>query len=294
MEPDLDLVAEAIGSPPKSWEPVRSGYTRSRAWRMESPDGPVFVKEAADEGSLSMLRSEALVYPNVSGAFIPGFIGFADRGARAALAIEYLDDAHWPPPYPDPVNPLFVALETVSAARAPAELRVQAKRWSRWERVAADPEPLLSLGVCSRDWLERSLGLLIEAEAGADFEGDALVHNDVYSSNVCFAGRGAVLVDWGAAVRGSRWIDTAFAVLSVRVEGGRVPIVDFPDEGPFAAALSGHLAVEAPEPLPDWAEPGSTLRADMAQDLRHALRWAAEKLDLEPLGQTNPRACGPG
>lgn len=54
---------------------------------METPDGPVSVKEPADEGSLSMLRTEALVYSSVSGAFIPGFIGFADRGARAALLL---------------------------------------------------------------------------------------------------------------------------------------------------------------------------------------------------------------
>jgi hypothetical protein len=83
-------------------------------------------------------------------------------------------------------------------------------------------------------------------------------------------------------VRGSRWIDVAFALLSLRVEGATPPSLDFPNEGPFAAALAGHLAVEAPAPLPDWAEPGSTLREAMAGDLAHALRWAAERLELAP------------
>lgn len=156
-------------------------------------------------------------------------------------------------------------------------------RWSRWERVAADPEPFLALGLCTREWLEGALDSLAAAEAQATFEGDELVHNDVYSGNVCFTHGNAVLVDWGAAVRGSRWIDLAFAVLSIRVEGGELPVLEFPSEGAFSAALAGHLAVEAHAPLPEWAEPGSTLREDMAGDLAHALSWAAERLDLPPL-----------
>jgi hypothetical protein len=92
-----------------------------------------------------------------------------------------------------------------------------------------------------------------------------------------------VLVDWGASVRGSRWIDVAFAILSVRVEGGIPPPVDFPAEPCFAAALSGHFAVEAAAPLPAWAEPGSALREDMRGDLVYSLRWACELLELPPL-----------
>lgn len=284
MEPDLDLVTEAIGGRPTAWRTARgAGYTRSGAWRVETAAGPVFVKQAEDDGSLTMLRREALVYSSVAGPFVPALIGFADAGDRAALAIEYVAGAHWPPPYPEDVTPLFDALELVAIADPPPQLPAHEKRWSRWERVADDPGPLLGLGLCSRDWLEHSLEGLVAAEVQASFQGDELVHNDVYSGNVCFVGRVAMLVDWGAAVRGSRWIDMAFAVLSVRVEGGTPPIVHFPDEGPFAAALSGHFAVEAPAPLPDWAEPGSTLREDMAGDLAHALRWASEVLGLSPL-----------
>jgi hypothetical protein len=62
-----------------------------------------------------------------------------------------------------------------------------------------------------------------------------------------------------------------------------VPAVEFPGEAAFAAALAGHFALEAPAPLPAWAAPGSTLREDMTGDLAHALRWAAELLELPPL-----------
>lgn len=279
---DRELVARAIGHEPSAWQAHDSGgYTRSRAWRVETLDGPVFVKQAEDAGGLHMLRREALVYRTVTGAFLPGFVGFADAGDRALLAIEFLDDASWPPPYPEDVGPLFDALELV-AATPPPDLPVHGPWRSRWERVAADPEPFLDLGLCSREWLEASIGTLIAAEARAVFEGDGLVHADVYSGNVGFTSRGAVLVDWGAAVRGSRWIDVAFALLSVRVEGAAIPRIDFPSEASFAAAIAGHCAVEGPAPLPDWAEPGSTLREDMVGDLAHALRWVAELLELRP------------
>jgi len=91
-----------------------------------------------------------------------------------------------------------------------------------------------------------------------------------------------VLIDWGAAVGGSRWIDVALTLLSLRAEGGTVPRIHFPGEASFAAAFAGHFA-EAPAPLPEWADPGSTLREDMTGDLAYALRWAAELLELPPL-----------
>ena len=91
-------------------------------------------------------------------------MGFADNGTRAVLAIELLADAHWPPPYPDDVMPLFRALEEVAAATVPAALPSGKHRPSRWERVAADVLPLLGLGLCSEAWLEQALPTLIEAE----------------------------------------------------------------------------------------------------------------------------------
>lgn len=283
MEPDLELLAEAVGNA-TAWERLRTGgYTRSRAWRVATADGPVFAKEGDDEGSLHMLRREAVVYREVRGPFLPAFVGFADRGDRALLAIEYLDDVHWPPPYPADVTPLFDALDLVAASNPPSEVPVQGPWASRWERVATDPAPLLGLGLCSRAWLDSSIDVLVEAEKHSVFEGTDLVHNDVYSGNVGFTKRGAVLIDWGAAVRGSRWIDVALALHSARVEGAALPRLDFPDEAAFAAAFAGHFAVEAPAPLPDWAEPGSSLRADMAVDLAHALSWIAELLELPPL-----------
>lgn len=285
MTPDLELLFDALGDEPRSWESVNTGgYTRSLGWRVETADGPVFVKQAEDEGSLHMLRRERVVYRDVRGSFLPGFVGFADSGDRALLAIELLHDAHWPPPYPDDVGPLFHALELVAGTPPPLDLPAEGQNESQWERVAADPEPFLGLALCSREWFAEAIDALVEAESRVVVEGDSLVHNDVYSANVAFAKGGAVLVDWGAAVRGSPGIDVAFAILSVRVEGGTRPEwLLLPGESAFAATIAGHFAVGASGPLPAWAKPGSTFLEDVAGDLAHALRWTAELLDLPPL-----------
>ena len=279
-QPDLELLAAALGAPPHSWERITSGgYTRSERWRVETADGRAFVKQAEDEGSLHMLRREAVVYADVHGSFLPGYVGFADSGTRAVLAIELLEHAHWPPPYPDDTTPLFDSLEPIAAAPVPPGLPALSQP-RRWEEIAVEPEPLLGLGVCTREWLDRSLPTLIAAEKAAAIEGDDLVHGDVYSGNIGFVDSRAVLVDWGACVRGSRWTDVAFAVLSVRVEGGILPTLAFPEERAYAAATAGLLALEAPKPLPEWSPPDSRLRQDMTADLGHALRWAAEELEL--------------
>lgn len=279
-QPDLELVSAALGSAPQSFEHVDAGgYTRSERWRVETADGRAFVKQAEDDGSLYMLRREALVYQEVHGSFLPGYVGFADSGVRAVLAVELLEDAQWPPPYPADVSSLFEALELVAASEGPAGLPTLSQP-QRWEKIAADPEPLLGLELCSHEWLEQSLPAFIAAEKVAVIAGDDLVHGDVYSGNVGFVDGRAVLVDWGACVRGSRWTDVAFAVLSVKVEGGTLPALDFPEEPAYAAAIAGIFALEAPRPTPAWAPPDSTLREDMAADLAHALRWAAEQLDL--------------
>jgi hypothetical protein len=284
VEPDLDLVAKALGAHPTSLVPAAGGgYTRSGSWIAETADGLAFVKQAEEAGSLSMLRREAVLYEGVRAGYLPGFRGFADDGTRAVLAVEAIVDGYWPPPYRDDVSLLFDALDDVASTKPPDGLPRVEPWGSRWQAVGAEPGPFLSLGLCSAAWLEVNLERLVDAELASEWMGDALVHNDVYSGNVCFARERVLLVDWGVASIGSRWVDVAFALVSVRSEGGPPLAVTLPGAAGFAACLAGHWATEAPKPLPAWAEPGSTLREDMAQDLRAALAWAVEELELPPL-----------
>jgi hypothetical protein len=274
-------VCNAVGKDAVSWEPViGGGYTRQAKWRVHFADGSTaFVKAAHEEPYSGALRREVAVYKSVDGSFLPRLVGAGDDGALVVLAVEDLAEAQWPPPYPDDVRPLFEALDALAATPAPDGLRVWPVARSNWRKVAEEPEPFLALGLCSGTWLEHVVDRLVQAELRVSWAGDDFVHYDVYSGNVCFVGPRALLVDWDTAGRGNRWVDVAFALLNVRAEGARLPDVGLPQEGDYAALLSGHFAVEAPAPLPEWAE-GSSLREAMVGDLRHALEWTAEALGL--------------
>lgn len=218
----------------------------------------------------------------LSAPFLPTLHGWED-GEETVLVLEDLSATVWPPPYPSDTAPLFEVLAAAAALPPPPSLRPLTGRGRAWSEVALDPEPFLRLGLCSREWFDRAAQLLAEAERRADLSGNRLVHFDVWSGNVCFSGRGPILVDWAEARRGNADVDVAFAVLSVLAEGGRLPsAVGLTDEAAWATYLAGDLALRAPQPLPDWAEPGSTLQDDLRGDLVHALRWAAAALELPP------------
>src|SRR5687768_9775128 len=217
-----------------------------------------------------MAKVELLIYEGVTGSFLPRVLGAWAEAGRALLVLEDLSSAHWPPPYPSDTRPLFASLDELARATPPPDLRrLDERNLTRWEDVRG-------LDVCSPRWLDRAIGPLEEAERSFSVVGDELVHYDVWSANLCFAERGAVLVDWAAARVGNRWIDVGYALLSLRTEGGTPPPLAIPNEASLAAYIAGSVLREATAPLPGWAEPGSTLREDQRGDLVHALRWAGE------------------
>ncbi len=276
-------VASAVGKDAVDWEPViGGGYTRQAKWRVRFADGSTaFIKAADEEPYSNTLRREVAVYKSVEGPFLPRLLGAGDDGVLVVLAVEDLVEAHWPPPYPDDVRPLFDALDALAATPVPAGLRSWSVARSNWQRIAENCEPFLALGLCSAEWLGQVIQSLVQAESRVSWAGEDFVHYDIYSGNVCFVGPRALLVDWDTAGRGNRWVDVAFAYLNLRVEGAEPPDVGLPQEGDYAALLSGHFAVEAARPLPEWAE-GSSLREDMVGDLRHALEWTTDMLGLPP------------
>jgi len=275
------------------WEPViGGGYTRQAKWRVRFADGSTaFVKAADEEPYSSALRREVTVYESVDGPFLPRLVGALDDGALVVLAVEDLAGAHWPPPYPDDVRPFFEALDALAATPVPSGLRSWSVAGSNWQRIVDDPGPFLALGLCSAPWLEQVVQDLVQAESRVSWAGNDFVHYDIYSGNVCFVGSRALLVDWDTAGAGNRWVDVAFALLNLRVEGAAPLDVRLPQEGDYAALLSGYFAVEAPGPMPQWAE-DSSLREDMVGDLRHALEWTADTLGLPKPGSR--RAGGSG
>ncbi|HET7855344.1 MAG TPA: hypothetical protein VFL41_02695 [Gaiellaceae bacterium] len=106
------------------------------------------------------------------------------------LVLEDLSAARWPPPWDErAIDAVRATLADVWATPPPNWLpRVTDEaEWllGGWAEVERDPQPFLSVGVCSPSWLETALPVLKQAAEQAPIGGDALLHVDVRSDNIC-------------------------------------------------------------------------------------------------------------
>jgi hypothetical protein len=276
---------QATGSVPVRWEAVASrGYGRINAhWRVQLADGRrAFAKVALDELAAGWLRDEHRIYAAVSGSFLPALLGWYDEHTTL-LAIEDLGDAFWPPPWTDEqIAAVRTALAKLHAAPPPPgtpALESIRETFAGWPSVAGDTEPLLSTGLCAREWLEVALPVLLEAVGAVDLGGGALLHLDVRSDNLCFVGNEAKLVDWNLAHVGSPVVDEAFWLPSLRLEGGPEPWELLPETGGVSALVAGFFAARAGLLAPAGAP---TVREFQRRQAEIALPWAARELGLPP------------
>ncbi len=293
MEPTAEEAANVrralkrLRAEPVAWEPVTTeSHTPARRWIVALADGRrVFVKVATDELTAAWIRDEHLVYSMLRGAgFLPAYVGFSDDGARPVIALEDLSAAAWPPPWTRPrVDAVLATLDLIHHARAPEGLpRADDPHLGLrdgWTEVARGPDAFLRLGLCSAEWLEGNLGNLRAAAEGAPLEGEALLHFDVRSDNLCFREDGhAVLVDWNWASIGNPWIDLATWLPSLHAEGGPPPEDVAPGVPPGLAALvAGFFCAHAARPpLPSAPH----VRGLQLRQARTALPWAARGLGL--------------
>jgi hypothetical protein len=251
---------------------------------MRTRDGrSVFVKAAVDDDTAVWLRAEHRIYANVEGSFLPNLLAWSDD-EQPMLVLEDLSQAAWPPPWTDELVERVLAMLREVALTAPPpglDSLVSFKDdLTNWPVVADDPEPLLSLGLCSRPWLEHALPTFIAAEAACVLEGDALVHFDVRSDNVCFAGQRTLLIDWNQAVVGNAVIDIAGWLPSLHAEGGPPPEQILPEAPEAASLVSGFFAARAGLPQ---IERAPRVREVQLFQLRTALPWAGRALGLPPL-----------
>ena len=286
MKPDAVVKAEAaLGALAESWQPVsaRIGNDRGRWLVRLAGGGSVFVKAPYDEGSAERLRTEALVYQGVEADFLPKLLAWDGE----LLVLEDLSRATWPPPWrPEAVAAVRRALAKLAVVTPPVglpplenlrELLVD----TGWGAIQADPEPLLSLGLCGRDWLEAALPELRAAAEMVELAGNSLVHVDIRSDNLCLRNSGALLVDWNQASIGNPLFDLAEWLPSLAAEGGPPPeqLLPHADGAAFAAAFAGLWGARAGLPAPPW---GPLLREVQRLQAEAALAWAARALGLPP------------
>ncbi len=293
MEPTPDEAAHVaralkkLRAEPVAWGPVTTaGHTPARRWVVMLDDGSrAFLKVATDELTASWLRDEHLTYSLLRGApFMPRYLGWYDDGRRPVLALEDLSGAEWPPPWTTHgVDAVLACLQEVHATAVPeGTLRAADDRLELrdgWEEVARDPEPFLALALCGRAWLEASLPPL-RAAAAAELGGDALLHFDVRSDNICFRDGRALLVDWNWTSVGNPVLDVAAWLPSLQSEGGPEPEQILPDgAADLAAVCAGYLCAHAARtPIPT----APRVRSTQLAQARTALPWAARALGLPP------------
>jgi len=281
---------EAVGSALVEWEAVATrGYARSCAhWRAVLADGRrVFIKHALTATAVEWLRAERVIYEAIREPFMPSFFGAYDDGELALIALEDLSDAEWPPPWsPSRIESVLASLDALHRTAPPKEIEeLDAIRADvvGWPDIAANPEPLLSTGLCAPSWLEAALPALLQASEDAQLDGTELLHFDVRSDNLCLRDGEALLFDWNLARVGNGEFDVAFWLPSLTLEGGPPPWQVLPDAGPLAAAVAGFFAVRAGLPPPPTAP---TVRDFQRAQAQVALAWTARELDLPaPYGQ---------
>jgi hypothetical protein len=277
-----ERVAAAAGCPVRSLRRVQTrGYAMAFHGVVEFADGSTaFVKAGAEEVTSEFLRDELRIYQAVDGQFMPRLLGY-DESDPPLLVLEDLSGAHWPPPWDEEgIAAVRKTLTDMWSTPPPDWLPLLTKDRAflkGWSEIEDDPQPFLSLGLCTSRWLDESLPALRDAAEAAPIEGDALLHFDVRSDNICLADRGAVLVDWNWAMRGNANLDLAAWLPSLHVEGGPPPEELLPDAGGYAAVLAGFFGSRAGLPPPATAP---QVRMIQRAQLEVALAWACRELGL--------------
>jgi hypothetical protein len=277
-------IERLVGQPVVHMRMVERGYSIALRMVVTLADGTtMFAKVATTPDLAAWLRREQHAYTSLSGSFMPAALGWDDDDAMPLLLLEDLSAARWPPPWlPGDVERVLEALHMVAQQRLPGLARVEesADMLNGWAVVAADPQPFLALGLADERWLHAALPTLLGIDGAAAVHGDALLHCDVRSDNLCFHSGRAMLVDWNHVRLGNPRFDIAFWLPSLENEGGPAPATIMPDAGALAAIVSGFFAARAGLPPPAGAP---RVRAVQLQQLRSALPWAVHALGLPRL-----------
>jgi thiamine kinase-like enzyme len=282
MEGLEERLASVVGARPVAWQERAGGYSTAERYTVELDDGRrVFVKAAEAEHMARWIRREHEVYSSLSGSFIPKLIGFDDDGVRPLLVLEDLSHADWGTSWTDErIGVVRSALDELHAATPPPSTRPVRETlpslFGRWRIVEEDPEPFLSVGLRSRDWLDERLPALIEAADAAPVDGDALVHLDVRSDNLCTLEGRALLVDWNWLSFAAPEMDLVGWACSLALEGGPQPWELVPAQPELAALLAGVFAATAGLPPPETAP---TVREFQVAQLAVALDWVDRELE---------------
>ncbi len=287
---DFRLRAEAmLGKRILRWEPRTAGLTNSAAGVATVAGGrTVFLKAATDQHSAAEVTREMAALQRIKGSFVPELLVY-DEGDQPMLALEDLSHGHWPEPYPADLAGLQRALEELRTTALPPDLALE----SFDSRHPDRPVDLAALAIVGApplvEWItehEAEIKRLADDASG----GSALVHGDLWYSNICILPDRVVFVDWSHAFIGSPWHDASTVSIDL-VIGGRRPVAG--DEGlPWAAAyLIWSIGALASGPGAAISN-AAAWRTDVEELVDGVAWWVAHELGLATPPQLSERSVG--
>ena len=120
-------------------------------------------------------------------------------------------------------------------------LALATRRRPRWHLISgrrSQAIPTRYLPGVASSWFEIALARLIDVERDAVVIGDALVHADIRSDNLCI-GDHVKVVDWNWAFVGNPMVDIVAWLPSLHLEGGPAPWEVLTGQTPLVARLAG-------------------------------------------------------
>lgn len=210
-----------------------SGGCINHGMRVETADGPVFVKHNADAPA-GMFAAEArgldALRAAADGLVVPRALAWAEAGdgAPAWLAVEWLEPSRRGPNFAERLGRGLAALHRAGRRdgwgwmednfmAGLTQANASAASWAEFWR-ARRLEPQLQLARCggrmpgkAAEW-DRLMDRLPELLAPAEADGPSLLHGDLWGGNVLAASAGPALID-PAVYRGHREADLAMTEL---------------------------------------------------------------------------------
>ena len=240
----------------------------------------MFVKVGTSPFTVRAINREIEIYRGMAAPYMPRLVAGEPHLEAPILILEDLSRCHWPLPWPEGALQRVVdAIHDIHTTPPPPGLLLpdDVADYTGWHNIAADPTTFLATGAVSPEWLRQALPTLLVAEKRCTVTGDALVHMDLRSDNLCLDGDRVIFVDWNWAVLGSARLELAFFVNSVTGEGGPSQETLIDGAGDEAAVLAGFFGDRMGLPVIPVAP---LVRHKQREQFDAAIAWAVRTLGL--------------
>lgn len=295
MNDGVDAIAEVtphlerlLGRRVTSLEPKAGGLTHAFTGVATLDAGDtVFVKAGLRGASTSQVRAETANLRWLTGSFVPEVVATSDDPPM--LVLEDLSHAHWPEPYPQDVESLVAALEELRTLPVPDDrglLPVDPPSGAILSHLAENARE--ALPACA-DWVVGHADSL-RAAIGSIAPARALVHSDLWYSNVCFLEDRAVIVDWSHLSIGSPWFDSSTISVDLVIEGR--PPLTMEDGAGWAAAHVAWVLYALARGAGDAISDPAAWRSDNVELFDGAAHWFAREIGVEPPPVQSERSVG--